>query len=207
MSDALNYLLKVRKNAMRPYFDFLIQGGKHLDPKTRALLSVITKVSGQTDAGFRQYLVRALQAGNTADEILDALLTCIPMLGLSKIIWAIEIILEMDIPEFRPEILGKKAKWHKLMDICELDDGVSHHDCDGRELFIYRAGDEVRVYDSRCPHQVTNIPLSAIQGQELTCPKHLWKFDLASGECIENGDRPLNQFASKIENGQVYASW
>jgi nitrite reductase/ring-hydroxylating ferredoxin subunit/alkylhydroperoxidase/carboxymuconolactone decarboxylase family protein YurZ len=207
MSDALNYLMKVRKDAMRPYFDFLRQGGKHLDQKTRALLSVITKVSGQTDVGFRQYLVRALQAGNTPDEILDALLSSIPMLGLSKIIWAIDIILEMDIPEFRPEVLGMEAKWHELVDIYELQEGISHHDCDGRELFIYRAGDEIRVYDSRCPHQVTNIPLLALQGQELTCPKHHWKFDLASGECIENGARPLHQFASKIENGQVYALW
>jgi len=207
MSDALNYLMKVRKDAMRPYFDFLLQSGKHLDPKTRALLSVITKVSSQTDTGFRQYLVRALQTGNTPDEILDALLSCMPMLGLSKIIWAIDIILEMDIPEFRPEKLGMEAKWHALVDICELQEGVSHHDCDSRELFIYRAGDEIRVYDSRCPHQVTNIPLLALQGQELTCPKHHWKFDLTSGECIENGDRPLNQFASKIENEQLYALW
>src|SRR4030067_3013768 len=106
MSDALDYLLQVRKDAMRPYFDFLREGGKHLDPKTRALLSVITKVSGRTDAGFRQYLVRALQAGNTPDEILDALRACMPMLGLSKVIWAIEIILQMDIPGFRPERLG-----------------------------------------------------------------------------------------------------
>jgi nitrite reductase/ring-hydroxylating ferredoxin subunit/alkylhydroperoxidase/carboxymuconolactone decarboxylase family protein YurZ len=207
MSDALNYLLKVRKNAMRPYFDFLLQGGQHLDPKTRALLSVITKVSGQTDAGFRQYLVRALQAGNTPDEILDALLSCMPMLSLSKIIWAIEIILDMDIPEFRPDIIGKKASWHQLMEIGELQDGITHHDCDGRELFIYRTGDEIRVYDSRCPHQETNIPQMALQGLELTCPKHHWKFDLSSGECIENGDRPLNQFVNKIENGQVYALW
>ena len=207
MSDALDYLLQVRKDAMRPYFDFLREGGKHLDPKTRALLSVITKVSGRTDAGFRQYLVRALQAGNTPDEILDALLACMPMLGLSKVIWAIEIILQMDIPGFRPELLGTDAKWHELAAVSELAEGISRLDCDDRELFVYRAGDAIKVYDSRCPHREPNIPLLALDGQELTCPKHHWKFDITSGACIEKGDRPLHRFESKVEDGLLYALW
>ncbi len=73
MSKALDYLLQVRSEAVGSYFKFLKEAGSHLDPKTRALLSVITKVDAQTEAGFRQYLPRALQAGNRADEILDAL--------------------------------------------------------------------------------------------------------------------------------------
>ena len=40
---------------------------------------------------------------------------------------------------------------------------------------------EIRVYDSRCPHQVTNIPELAVTGRTLTCPKHEWAFDLATG--------------------------
>jgi len=123
MSEALSYLLKTRKEALGPYFEFLKQSGKHLDMKTRSLLSVITKVDAQTEKGFRQYLVKALQAGNTADEILDALLVCIPTLGLTKIIWCVEIILEMDIPEFRPENLGSKKTWHEIIPITGLSDG------------------------------------------------------------------------------------
>ena len=44
MSDALNYLLKARPDALGHYFAFLKDAGKHLDPKTRNLISVITKV-------------------------------------------------------------------------------------------------------------------------------------------------------------------
>jgi hypothetical protein len=51
MSDALDYLVKARPNAMQPYFKFLKEAGKHLDPKTRALLSVITKAGSQTEKG------------------------------------------------------------------------------------------------------------------------------------------------------------
>ena len=49
MSDALDYLIAVRGDALGHYFKFLKDAGKHLDPKTRDLISVITKVHSQTE--------------------------------------------------------------------------------------------------------------------------------------------------------------
>jgi nitrite reductase/ring-hydroxylating ferredoxin subunit/alkylhydroperoxidase/carboxymuconolactone decarboxylase family protein YurZ len=208
MSDALDYLLKTRPEAMKPYFKFLKEAGKRLDPKTRSLISVITKVHAQTENGFRQYLSRALRDGATPDEVLDALLMAFPALGLAKIVWAVEILLDMDIPEFRPELLGAAQKWHDVMAAADISEGdVARVDCDGRGLFVHRGRDGVRVYDSRCPHQVTNIPHLALEGRRLTCPKHRWAFDIATGQCVAKGDRPLRRFDHKVENGRLMAYW
>jgi len=208
MSDALTYLVKVRPTAMTGYFSFLKEAGKHLDPKTRNLISVITKVHAQTEPGFRQYLTRALREGASADEVLDALLMAFPALGLAKIVWATDILLEMDIPEFRPALLGAPAQWHDAGPMDALKEGeVNYLECDTRNLFVYKQQDKLKVYDSRCPHQVTNIPHLALQGNKLTCPKHNWAFDIVSGECVEKGDRPLHQFQHKIENGRLMAYW
>ncbi len=204
MSEALDYLIKVRKEAIEPYFKFLKEGGKHLDNKTRSLLSVITKVDAQTEAGLKQYLVRALKEGNSADEILDALLVCMPTLGLSKIIWAVDIIIKMDIPDFNPDLIGKEKQWHKLIAVNEVEEGISRYDYDGRACFVNKTGDDYQIFDSRCPHQITNIPLSALEGTTLTCPKHQWKFNVDSGECIENGSRALNKIEYKIEDKFIY---
>lgn len=204
MSDALDYLLKTRKEAIGSYFNFLKEGGKHLDNKTRSLLSVITKVDAQTEAGLRQYLVRALKEGNQADEILDAMLVCMPTLGLSKIIWAVDIILQMDIPEFNPDIMGKEQQWHKLAAINEIKEGVSRFDYGERACFVNKQGDNYQVFDSRCPHQVTDIPVAGLDGTSLTCPKHQWKFNLDNGECIDTGSRPLNKIDHKIEDDTLY---
>ncbi len=70
-----------------------------------------------------------------------------PALGLAKIILAVDIILEMDIPEL------------------------------------------------------------ALQAGALTCPKHQWAFDVASGACIKNGNTPLTRLDSKAANGRVLAFW
>jgi len=208
MSDALNYLLKARPDAVGHYFAFLKECGKHLDPKTRNLISVITKVHAQTERGLRQYLGRALREGCTPEEILDALLMAFPALGLAKIVWAVDVILAMDIPEFRPEALVGAGQWHDVMATREMKAGdVRRVDCDGRGLFVYRDAKGWRVYDSRCPHQTTNIPHLALDGTTLTCPKHQWVFDIRSGACIKKGTSPLRQWETKLVKGRLMARW
>lgn len=208
MSDALDYLIKARGDAVLPYFKFLKESGKHLDPRTRDLISVITKVAVQTEKGFKQYLSRALRNGASAHEVLDALLMAFPVLGLAKIVWAVDILLEMDIPEFRPEVLNGTAAWRSIAPVAELPDGeISYRQCDGRNVFIYREGDGFKVYNSRCPHQVTDIPDLALEGERLTCPKHGWVFDIRSGHCVDKGDHPLKAFDTKIEGEVLYAFW
>ncbi len=216
MSDALNYLLKARPDALGHYFAFLKDAGKHLDPKTRNLISVITKVHAQTDRGLRQYLRRALREGCTSVEVLDALLMAFPALGLAKIIWAVDVILDMKLPEFQdgavagsaPLVAPPPARWHDVMASTAVRDGdVQRSECDGFGLFIYREKKKISVFDSRCPHQSTNIPELALQGSTLTCPKHQWAFDAKSGDCIKNGDSPLKRIESKVVKGRLMAFW
>jgi nitrite reductase/ring-hydroxylating ferredoxin subunit/alkylhydroperoxidase/carboxymuconolactone decarboxylase family protein YurZ len=209
MSKALSYLIKARPEAMSAYFTFLKDAGKHLDPKTRSLISVITKIDAQTEGGLRQYLPRAMDDGASPDEILDAIFTAFPTLGLAKIVWAMDIILDMDIPEFRLDYLDAETRWHDLIDWNEIKDGEITYvdDCDGRNVFIYRSGETCNVYDSRCPHQVTDIPHLALSGTQLTCPKHKWVFDVSSGECVDKGSRPLRQFDNRVTKGRLQAIW
>jgi nitrite reductase/ring-hydroxylating ferredoxin subunit/alkylhydroperoxidase/carboxymuconolactone decarboxylase family protein YurZ len=225
MSDALNYLLAARPEAMTHYFAFLKDAGKHLDPKTRNLISVITKVDAQTEPGFKQYLKRALKEGCSPVEVIDALLMAFPTLGLTKIIWATNIILSMDLPGFDPETMkaqlageSKKAEseksdvregvWHDVMTTAALADGqTTRVDSHGRGLFISREGDEFSVFDSHCAHQGTDIPLSALDDCTLTCPKHQWTFDVKTGACLKAGGSPLQQYPAKAVGGRVMVQW
>jgi len=200
--------MKIRPDTMKPYFGFLKEAGRRLDPKTRAIISVITKVDNQTENGFKQYLTRALQIGVSPDEIVDSLLVAFPTLGLTKIIWAMDIILEMDLPEFQPSFMGAESCWHEVINESELNEGeIKRVACDGRELFIYKTAENIQVYDSRCPHQETNIPELAVEEYVLTCPKHGWKFDIKTGECVEKGDRPLRILEYKVEDSILKVNW
>jgi nitrite reductase/ring-hydroxylating ferredoxin subunit len=210
VSEALSWLLRARPEAMGAYFRFLKDAGSRLDPKTRNLISVITKVHAQTENGLRQYVGRALREGASADEVVDALLMAFPALGLAKIVWAVDVILRMDLPEFREAASAPAAEpaWHDVIALADIADGATVRlDCDGRGLFLRRDGRRVRVYDSRCPHQSTNIPHLALDGDRLTCPKHGWTFDIATGRCTAIGDRPLTVLPHKIAKGRVLVHW
>lgn len=208
MSQALDYLLKARPQAMQAYFTFLKQAGSHLDPKTAALISVITKVHAKTSRGLKQYLPRALKAGASADEVIDALLMAMPALGFSKIVWAVDVILDMDLPEFRKyaaagSVVGT-AEWLPIAGTESIPDGQHLFVRKGNlSCHVVRSGNDFIVYDAHCPHKDNVImDTGALDGQ-LTCPFHAWKFDLKTGECISGGKTPLKKLNSKIDNKQV----
>ena len=207
MSKAMNYLLEVRGDALLPYFKFLKEAGKHLDVKTRDLISVITKVDKQTEKGLKQYLNRALNDGCTANEIIDALLMAFPTLGLTKIIWAVEIILTLNLPDFSPEMLGHEPQWNEIGKVDEIKEGqVIYKTAASRNLFIYRNKDSYKVYDSHCAHRSEDIKPDALDGLKLTCPRHKWEYDMATGQCAEHG-HGLRMFAVKVDNNTIFAFW
>jgi nitrite reductase/ring-hydroxylating ferredoxin subunit/alkylhydroperoxidase/carboxymuconolactone decarboxylase family protein YurZ len=225
MSDALNYLLAARPEAMTHYFAFLKDAGKHLDPKTRNLISVITKVDAQTEPGFKQYLKRALKEGCSPVEVIDALLMAFPTLGLTKIIWATNIILSMNLPGFEPAAMQAQlaaqpdtaasdasdapgGAWHDVLTTAALADGqTTRVDSHGRGLFISREGDTYAVFDSHCAHQRTDIPLSALDDCILTCPKHQWRYDIKTGACLKPGGSALQRYPAKVVGGRVLVQW
>ncbi|MDH5680463.1 MAG: carboxymuconolactone decarboxylase family protein, partial [Spirochaetota bacterium] len=72
MSKRLKFLATARPEAAEAYLKFLKESGRHLDDKTRFLISVVTKVISGTTSGLKQYIPHAIRAGASGDEILDA---------------------------------------------------------------------------------------------------------------------------------------
>lgn len=208
MSDALDYLLKARPEAMGHYFKFMAEAGRHLDPKTRSLISVITKVHAQTEAGFRQYLKRALRDGARPAEILDALLMAFPTLGLTRIVWAIDVLQAMNLPEFRLDALTGSRDWHVVAPVEEFALGeTARLAVAGQPLFVHRNDVGFHVYDAHCPHRSTPIPDGSVKGARIVCPKHGWEFDARSGVCVLGGTEGLAVLPNRIVDGKLQAFW
>ncbi len=208
MSDALKYLMEVKPDAMRDYFSFIKQSGQHLDDKTRAIISIITKVDNQTERGLRQYVRRGLDTGLSPVEIIDALFVAFPTLGLSKIVWATDILLDMDIPGFQVEHIRDKKSWHEITPVSELDEGVNFcGPVDKRELIVLKNDETCTVYDRRCPHQSGRLPAECNAELEIRCPVHQWLFSLHDGRCIEGGERSLTSYECKVESNVLFVYW
>lgn len=214
MSRALEYLVKARPQAMGAYFQFLKDNGSRLEPKTRALISVITKVASQTEAGLVQYTRRAYDAGASGAEILDALMMAFPALGLSRIVWAVDVLIEHGFEGFAEQADAPSAATPpagEVLDVCAVsavpERQLVKRTCDGRPLLLWREGERVCAYKAYCSHQGMELMASGIKGEHVTCAQHGWRFDMPGGRCARGERWSLTELPVHFANGRVCVTW
>ncbi len=91
---------------------------------------------------------------------------------------------------------------------CAADDvhenALKAVEIDGIELVIARIGETYRAYPPVCPHMEEYLESSGLcQGGILTCDRHLWQWDMKTGEPRGPAEKPLLMYEIKNEDGQV----
>ncbi|MEO5365061.1 MAG: Rieske 2Fe-2S domain-containing protein [Magnetococcus sp. WYHC-3] len=208
MSKALNYLAGARPDAATHLLGFYKHSVQALDDKTRHLIQIVTKVAVGTERGLRQYAPKALKAGASREEILDAVLMAFPAAGLNKVLDAIDVLLDLDL---LPELPGKTAAVASNPVLAALADlPLRRKVCVKREdgeFMLFRTGESlVKVYSSRCPHSKATLCKGIDKQGRVECRVHNWEFDLETGHCVGPNpeDKPsLIEVPVRVENGQV----
>ena len=209
MSKALRYLSKTRPEAATNLMGFYKHSVKALDDKTRFLIQIVTKVTVGTERGLRQYAPKALKAGATKEEILDAAMMAFPAAGLNKLLDALEILGDLELlPEVEEDReqppatkdLGAVAQFPEQRMQC-----IKHPDGD---LLVFRTGpDKAKVYSARCPHSKATLCKGTDHGDRVECRVHNWTFDLESGRCLqptrESADQDLTEIPVTIVDGHI----
>ncbi len=76
---------------------------------------------------------------------------------------------------------------------------------EGREIAIFRVGDELVAVDNACPHEGNPLVEGEILGDSLTCAYHGWRFDLETGACLV-GDEPVRRYPVELRGGEVWVA-
>ena len=178
------YLQKVRPEAIGHLLAFFKEAGKHLDPRTRFLISVVTKVINFSPRGLRQYIKRSMENGATKDEIIDAILLAYPCAGLTKVDDAIAVMLDMNIPD----AAGGGDGWQAIAGAEKLAEGQSgRFESGGRRLFVARYQGRLHALDDTCPHRGGSLSEGTFANGVATCPLHSWEFRVADGSSAGEG--------------------
>lgn len=75
----------------------------------------------------------------------------------------------------------------------------------GEELVVVRAGEGgFRAFEGRCPHQGALLAEGEIEGGELVCRNHRWRFDTATGR-RRGGPECLRSCPVEVRDGQLLA--
>ncbi|BHH82969.1 Rieske (2Fe-2S) protein [Desulforhopalus sp. 52FAK] len=57
-----------------------------------------------------------------------------------------------------------------------------------------------------CKHQSADLTEGPIDGLVVTCPRHQWKYDLLTGECLNHDSTHLRRHALKVEGQNILIS-
>ena len=57
-----------------------------------------------------------------------------------------------------------------------------------------------------CKHQNWDLTTGRFQGDTVTCPRHGWKYNIRTGECLNHESTPLRRYACKVEGDEIHVS-
>ena len=69
---------------------------------------------------------------------------------------------------------------------------------------VWRVGEELRALVDACPHRQASLSEGAVVDGAVRCPKHRWRFDLATGACTEAPHLPARVVPVREEDGGVW---
>ena len=204
--SGLQYLSKVRPEAMEHLLAFFRESGRHLDPRTRFLISVVTKVINFSPRGLRQYIPRAMREGASRDEVIDAILCAYPAAGLTRVVDAIEVLRSLDLSAFAEEGEGGDAvEWVEALAADELPVGTSQVvEVGEQRIALFNLGGEIRAIANVCLHHGAELGMGTLEGEVVTCPLHGWQFDVRTGACLTRPGRSVETYEVKSENGWIF---
>ena len=204
--SGLQWLSRERPEAMQHLLAFFRESGRHLDAKTRFLISIVTKVVNLSERGLRQYIPRAIREGATQDEILDAILCAYPAAGLTNVIDAVQVLRSL-------ELAGPKGGGSpvdvtpQLLAVARVEDiapgTATVVDTGDRSVAIYNVAGTFHATDNTCLHQGAELGCGVLTGTIISCPLHGWQFEVTTGACLTRAGQRVASFRVRVEGPEV----
>lgn len=93
--------------------------------------------------------------------------------------------------------------------VCHRDDvwegDKLYKEVNGKPILIVNVEGTLKAFQGWCPHQITSLEHSPIDGCTLTCTAHVWEFDLKTGKGINPKHAKLREFPLELDDkGNVY---
>ena len=98
------------------------------------------------------------------------------------------------------------ARWRDTINLDDLWEGdMAAVKVDDETVLLVNVDGTVQAYSNRCPHQASARDEGDLDGETLTCAKHLWEFNAVTGCGINPDDASLTRFGCQVgEDGTIY---
>jgi len=73
-----------------------------------------------------------------------------------------------------------------------------------RLIALYNVAGTVYATDNSCPHSGGPLGKGTLRGEMITCPWHMWSFNVRTGLCDINDEERIETYLVKIIDGRIF---
>ena len=96
--------------------------------------------------------------------------------------------------------------WQRLCSAQEVAIGrLTSAEVQGVKVLVTRVGSDFFALPPLCPHMAEPLEISGVCADGmLTCTKHIWQWDLRTGEPRGEAEKPLLYYPTRLQEGDLW---
>jgi nitrite reductase/ring-hydroxylating ferredoxin subunit len=99
------------------------------------------------------------------------------------------------------------AHWHRVAAVDSLAPGQCRTvQAAGHELALMNLDGTFFAIDNECSHKGAPLGAGHVENGCVYCPLHGWAFDVKTGACRSNPEKPVKSYPTKVEAGEVWVA-
>jgi len=96
------------------------------------------------------------------------------------------------------------AEFVKVASLSDLAPGSAMMvEVNGKEIALFNVGGTVYATDNTCLHQGGPLGEGSLEGEVVTCPWHLWEYNVRTGEKVGASSLKVATYPVKLEGSDI----
>ncbi len=76
-------------------------------------------------------------------------------------------------------------------------------DVNDRAIAVFMIDGKLHAIEDQCPHMGAALSAGHLDGCQVTCPWHAWRFDVRDGSWCDNSQIKIDAFETRIVDGEI----
>jgi 3-phenylpropionate/trans-cinnamate dioxygenase ferredoxin component len=77
---------------------------------------------------------------------------------------------------------------------------------DGKLIALFKVQDAIYAIDNECSHRGGPLGEGSVRGKLVSCPWHLWAYDVTSGQCLSNPFGDVRSYPVSVDGEEVWVT-
>ena len=96
------------------------------------------------------------------------------------------------------------AEFVKVAELSDLQAGTGKPvEANGRAIAIFNVDGKIYATDNTCLHQGGPLGDGFLEGHVVTCPWHMWEYDVRTGQVCSDPDQKLATYPVEVDGNDI----